>query len=83
MDGILEISNLPQNVGVEMLELYLESPKAGGHPGAVKRITLVGPGIARVQFDDANSKRCLYISVINVMIQLFLLLVKYCRSMNR
>ena len=56
VNGILEISNLPQNVCEEMLELYLESPKAGGCPGAVNNITLIEPGIARVQFDDTNSK---------------------------
>lgn len=61
MNATLEISNLPQNVAEGMLELYLESPKAGGYSGAVKNITFIGPGVARVQFDDAKSNVCIFL----------------------
>lgn len=52
----LEISNLPVNIHVDTLELYLESPKSGGCAGGVKEIKIVSPGIARVQFNSETSK---------------------------
>ena len=52
----LEVSNLPSNVSKDVLELYFESPKSGGHDGAVKNVSFVGPGVAQVKFSDPESE---------------------------
>ena len=52
----LEVSNLPADVSEELLEFYFESPKSGGCEGAVKSVTIIGPGIAQVQFSTDKSK---------------------------
>ena len=52
----LEVSNLPSSVTVDVLELYFESPKSGGHGGAVKDISFSSPGVARIKFSDPQSK---------------------------
>ena len=52
----LEVSNLPSNVTKDVLELYFESPKSGGHDGAVKDVSFVSPGVAQVKFSDPESE---------------------------
>ena len=55
-DTTLEVSNLPENTSKEYLEYYFESPKSGGCENAVKEITLVQPGVAKVLFSSPKSE---------------------------
>ena len=47
---ILEVSGLPDGVSEGLIELYFEDSKSGGCADAVKDITFVRPGVARIQF---------------------------------
>ncbi|MCG8626999.1 MAG: hypothetical protein MJE68_33985 [Proteobacteria bacterium] len=52
----LEIRNLPQECDKEEIQLYFENPKAGGRPGGVKNIQIMGNGVVQVLFIDDQSK---------------------------
>ena len=56
LDDTLEVSNLPGDVSEELLELYFESTKSGGCADAVKSITVIRPGVVRIQFSSAKSE---------------------------
>ena len=56
----LEVSSLPDNITEDTLELYFENRKSGGHEGAVKKISMIGPKEARVQFSNPESKQYHY-----------------------
>ena len=56
VDDVLEITNLPHDIHEDTLELYLENSKSGGSCGAVKEITVVAPGMARVKVSSASSE---------------------------
>ena len=55
-DDTLEVSNIPENVSKEYLELYFESPKSGGCVDGVKNVTMLRPGVAKVLFSSSRSK---------------------------
>ena len=55
-EDILEVSNLPEQISKEFLELYFESPKSGGCSDGVKNVTLLGPGVAKVLFSSSDSE---------------------------
>ena len=55
-DDTLEVSNLPGNISEEYLQLYFENPKSGGCDDAVKSITFLRPGVAKVQFSSSESE---------------------------
>ena len=55
-DDTLEVSNLPENISKEYLELYFESPKSGGCADGVKNVTMLRPGVAKVLFSSSKSK---------------------------
>ena len=52
----LEVSNFPVDVSKDLVELYFENPRSGGCEGAVKSITIIGPGAAQVQFSTDTSE---------------------------
>ena len=52
----LEVSNFPSDVSKDLVELYFESPKSGGCDGAVKSVTIIGPGVVQVQFSTNASE---------------------------
>ena len=52
----VEVSNVPKTVTKETLELYFESPKAGGHEEGVKDIRFISPGVAHIKFSDPKSE---------------------------
>ena len=56
LDDTLQVSNLPENITEEYLEFYFHNRKSGGCEDAVKEITLVQPGVAKVVFSSAKSK---------------------------
>ena len=55
-EDILEVSNLPEQISKEFLELYFESPKSGGCSDGVKNVTLLRPGVAKVLFSSSDSE---------------------------
>ena len=55
-EDILEVSNLPEQISKELLELYFESPKSGGCSDGVKNVTLLRPGVAKVLFSSSDSE---------------------------
>ena len=60
----LEVSNFPADVSKELVELYFENPRSGGCEGAVKSITIIGPGVAQVQFStDTGECATAYIAL--------------------
>lgn len=52
----LEISNFPANISEDLVEFYFENPRSGGCEGAVKSVTIIGPGVAQVQFSTDTSE---------------------------
>ena len=56
LDDTLEVSNFPTDVSEYVVELYFENPKSGGCDGGVKSVTIIGPGVAQVQFSSATSE---------------------------
>ena len=58
----LEVSNIPENMKADYLQMYFESTKSGGCAKCVKDVTVVKPGTAHVQLTDAASE-----SSINLM----------------
>ena len=52
----LEVSNLPSDVSEDILELYFDNPRSGGCEGAVKAVSLIRQGVAKVQFSSAKSE---------------------------
>lgn len=55
-DDTLEVRNFPSSVSEEYLQYYFDSPKSGGCANAVKEITLVKPGLAKVLFSSPKSE---------------------------
>ena len=64
---ILEVSGLPDGISEGLIELYFENSKSGGCADAVKDITFVRPGVARVQF---TSDTGITICHVNSLVQL-------------
>jgi hypothetical protein len=60
-DDILEVSNLPEQISKEHLELYFESPKSGGCSSGVKNVTLLRPGVAKVLFSSSESELLFFV----------------------
>lgn len=56
LEDTLEVNNLPSDISEDLLVLYFESPKSGGCANAVKSVTVVRPGVARIQFLSTKSK---------------------------
>ena len=46
----LEVTGLPDGVSEGLIELYFEDSKSGGCADAIKDISFVRPGVARIQF---------------------------------
>ena len=55
-DDTLKVSNLPEDISKEFLEFYFESPRSGGCANAVKNVTLLRPGVAKVLFSSSESE---------------------------
>ena len=60
IDNTLEVSNFPNDVSEDLVELYFENSKSGGRAGAVKSVTVMGSGIAQVQFSSSTSEYSIY-----------------------
>ena len=56
LDDTLEVSNLPHDVSEDLLALYFESPKSGGCADTVKSVTILRPGVARIQFSSTKGE---------------------------
>ena len=52
----LEVRNFPASVSKDLVELYFENPKSGGCDGAVKSVSITGPGVAQVRFSSPTSE---------------------------
>ena len=48
----LEVSGFPPSADVELLKMYFESPRSGGHDDAVETCSIVVPGTAHVKFQN-------------------------------
>ena len=53
----LEVSGLPHDADEELLKLYFESQKSGGHHDAVAECSVVASGTARVKFQSPEGKQ--------------------------
>ena len=61
----LEVRNFPASVSKEFVELYFENQKSGGCDGAVKSVTITGPGVAQVRFSSPTSE-CFEVVIITL-----------------
>ena len=48
--NVLEVKNIPSNVGVNYLTLYFRSPDSGGAQHAVQECKMIGHGTAHISF---------------------------------
>ena len=53
----LEISGLPPSADIELLKLYFESKRSGGHDDAVEKCSIVVPGTAHMKFKSQEGKQ--------------------------
>ena len=52
LGDVLEVSGLPHDVDLMLLEMYFESSRSGGCPDAVEKCTVVRKGTAHVKFQS-------------------------------